>query len=111
VSDIKLVRRHALTIAQARALVQKAADDFASEYGVSTEWRGNTLHFHRAGIDGQICVTDSEVRLDVSLGFMMRRFRGTIVHHIERDLDGVLPRRKPGAAAKKPARKAARTSR
>ena len=110
-SDIKLVRRHSLTIAKARGLVQKAADEFAAEYGVSTEWHGNTLHFHRAGIDGRISVTDSEIRLTVTLGFMMRRLKGTIVEHIERDFDAVLPTRTAAAAAKRPARKAARTAR
>jgi len=109
--DIKFVRHHALTIAQARAIVQKAADEFAEEYGVSCEWRGNALHFHRSGIDGRVSVTASEIRLEVTLGFVMRRLKGTIVSHIERDLDQALEARPPRAPARKPGRKTARSAR
>jgi putative polyhydroxyalkanoate system protein len=110
-SDIKFVRRHTLTIAQARTVVQKAADEFAGEYGVSCEWRGNTLHFHRSGIDGRVHVTDSEFHLEVTLGFMMRRLKGRIVAHIERDLDQALEERLRRASTRKPARKTARHAR
>src|ERR1019366_4411090 len=68
-SDIKLIKSHSLPIAKAKALVQKAADELAAEYDLGSEWEGNMLRFHRLDVDGQVYVTDSVIRLDVTLGF------------------------------------------
>ena len=46
-------------------------------------WQGNALHFHRSGVDGQMCVTDSEIRLQLTLGFLLKPFKGKFIHHIE----------------------------
>lgn len=89
-ADIEFVKPHSLTVAKARALVQKTADAMAAEYGLSNEWRGNTLHFHRSGVDGQMHVTDSEIRLHVTLGFLLKAFKATFVEHIERNFDQLL---------------------
>jgi putative polyhydroxyalkanoate system protein len=99
-ADIELVKPHSLTIAKARTLVQKAADALAVEYDLSSEWHGNTLHFHRSGIDGQMFVTDSEVRLEVKLGFLLKPFKGTFVDHIERNFGRLLAKQKPKGQAK-----------
>ena len=109
-SDIELVKPHSLPIAKAKTLAQKEVDALAGEYDLSSEWHGNTLHFHRSGIDGQMHVTDSEVRLHVTLGLLLRPFKGRLIDHIERAFDRLLPERKPGAQAEKPARKTARTA-
>jgi putative polyhydroxyalkanoate system protein len=98
-SDIKLVRTHSLPLAKAKALAQKAADALAKEYDLSSEWRGDTLRFHRSGVDGQMYVTDSEIRLDVTLGLLLKAFKTAIAGHIERNLDELL------AGGKKPAKK------
>ncbi len=89
-ADIEFTKSHSLTIAKARALVQQAAEALAAEYGLSSEWDGNTLHFHRSGVDGQMHVTDSEIRLHVTLGFLMRAFKGKLAEHIESHFDRVL---------------------
>lgn len=101
-SDIKLVRTHSLPLAKAKALAQKTADALAAEYDLTNEWHGDTLRFHRSGVDGQMHVTDSEIRLDVTLGFLLRAFKGKIVERIERNFDELL------AHHKKPAKKTAR---
>jgi len=109
-SDIKFVKPHSLPIAKAKAQVQKAADGLAAKNDLSSEWHGNTLRFHRSGVDGQVSVTDSEIRLDVTLGFLLKPLKGTFVRHIERNFDKVFtPERR--AKAKKPARKTARIAR
>jgi len=110
-SDIALTRRHSLSIAKARAQVQKAADALAAEHGLTSEWRGNTLHFQRMGIHGQIHVSDSEVRLDATLGLLLKPFKATFLSHIERDLDKYLPELKSVALASKRSRKATPTPR
>lgn len=110
-SDIKLVRPHSLPIAKARALVQKAADSLAADYDLSSEWQGDTLRFERQGVDGQMQVTASEIRLDITLGFLLKAFRGKLLERIEHKFDELMPA--SGNAAAKSARpaKAAKKSR
>ncbi len=100
VPDIELVKPHSLTIAKAKELVQKTADGLAAEYDLRYEWQGNTLHFHRSGVDGQMYVTDSVIGLRLTLGFLLKPFRGKFVHHIERNFDRLLAEQEPGARAK-----------
>lgn len=108
-SDIDLVRHHSLSIASAKALVQKAADALAREHHLRSEWHGNTLHFERPGVHGSIHVTESAVRLDVTLGLLLKAFRRSFTAHILRNLDLYLPESHPVAKTKKGARKAAHT--
>lgn len=89
-SDIKLIRTHSLPIAKAKALAQKAADSLAAEYDLTSEWHGNRLHFQRSGVEGDMHVTDSEIRLEVALGFLLKAFKGRIAEHIERNFDKLL---------------------
>jgi putative polyhydroxyalkanoate system protein len=102
-SDIKYVREHSLPLKQAKQIAQKTADDLADEYDLVSEWEGNTLHFHRSGVEGHMHVTPSEIALDVKLGFLLRPFKAKFEQHIERHLDELL-----AAAPTKPAAKAAK---
>ncbi|HEU0199706.1 MAG TPA: polyhydroxyalkanoic acid system family protein [Burkholderiaceae bacterium] len=85
-SDIKYVQPHRLTLKQAKQAAQKAADDLSAEYDLSSEWDGDTLHFHRSGVEGTMRVTEKAVELDVKLGFLLRPFKATFEEHIERHL-------------------------
>jgi putative polyhydroxyalkanoate system protein len=100
-SDIHFIRKHSLSVAEAKKKVQQAADHLADEYDLASEWEGDTLHFTRSGVDGHIAVTAKEVTLDVKLGFLLRAFKTTFEHHIERNLDDALAG-KGGKAAKAP---------
>jgi len=86
-ADIEYTKPHSLTIPKAKALVQETADALAAEYGLGSAWRGNTLHFHRSGVDGEMHVTDSEIRLHVTLGFLLSAFKGKFIDHIESHFD------------------------
>jgi putative polyhydroxyalkanoate system protein len=103
--DIELVKPHSLTINKAKALVQETADGLAAEYDLNYEWCGNTLHFHRSGVDGLMCVTDSEIQLQLTLGFLLKPFKGKFIHHIERNFDRLLAEQEPTAQARKTKRK------
>lgn len=105
--DIKVVRKHRLSVAQARKIAQKTADDLASEYDLQSEWDGDTLRFSRSGVNGTMAVSGSEIRLDVKLGLLLGAFKGKIEQHIEHRLDELLvaastPAAKTAAARKTP---------
>jgi len=113
--DISMIKHHSLPMVRARKLVQQAADDLAEEYDLSSHWVGDTLHFRRAGVQGQMHVTESQIDLEVTLGFLLKMFKAKFVEHIEHSFDTLLseahatqkatPRRK---AAVKPAKKSGR---
>jgi putative polyhydroxyalkanoate system protein len=100
-ADIKVVRKHRLTIAHAKKIAQKTADDLASEYDLESKWDGDTLRFSRSGVNGSMAVSASEIRLDVKLGLLLSAFKTKIEHHIEHRLDELL------VAASTPASKVA----
>jgi putative polyhydroxyalkanoate system protein len=110
-ADIKVVRKHRLSVAHARKIAQKTADDLASEYDLTSEWDGDTLRFSRSGVNGSMAVSASEIRLDVKLGMLLSAFKGKIEQHIEHRLDELLvaastPATKTAAARKKSSSKA-----
>jgi putative polyhydroxyalkanoate system protein len=109
-SEIRYKREHHLSVKEAKKIAQKAADDLGREYDLVSEWEGDTLHFHRGGVDGQMHVTPHYIDLKVQLGFLLRPFRSAFEHHIERNLDALLasapPAAKSAKATKKPTRKA-----
>jgi putative polyhydroxyalkanoate system protein len=104
-SDIKYVRKHHLPLKQAKAIAQKTADDLAEEYDLVSEWEGDTLHFHRSGVEGHMHVTTEEIALNVKLGFLLRPFKAKFEQHIERHLDELLDA--PKVAKAPPAKTAA----
>ena len=109
-SEIRYKREHHLSIKEAKKIAQKAADELGREYDLVSEWEGDTLHFHRSGVDGHMHVTPHYIDLNVKLGFLLRPFKSAFEHHIERNLDALLastpPAAKSARAAKKPTRKA-----
>lgn len=111
-SEIRYKREHHLSIKEAKKIAQKAADELGREYDLVSEWEGDTLHFHRSGVDGHMHVTPHYIDLNVKLGFLLRPFRSAFEHHIERNLDALLassastPAAKSAKAARKTTRKA-----
>ena len=103
-SEIKYKREHHLSIKDAKKIAQKAADDLGREYDLVSDWEGDTLHFHRSGVDGHMHVTAHYIDLNVKLGFLLRPFKSAFEHHIERNLDALLaasPKEKAAKVAKK----------
>lgn len=103
-SDIKYVRQHSLSMKDAKKVAQKTADDLADEYNLVSEWEGDTLHFHRSGVEGHMHVTAREIDLSVKLGFLLRPFKAKFEQHIERHLDELLAAAKPVKVAAKAAK-------
>lgn len=100
-ADIRMIKYHQLPVAQARALVQKAADDLAEEFDLVSHWAGNTLHFRRSGVEGAMRVSPSEIDLEVTLGFLLRAFKAKFVEHIEHNFETLLSKAHAKAASAK----------
>lgn len=114
-ADIELHRTHHLGLRGARAAADKMAERLDEKFDLSSEWKGDTLLFSRAGVNGRLVVTDHDMTLDVTLGFMLKMMKGPIEKAIHEQLDSVLDsepvaakvaaKAAPKVGAKKPAAK------
>ncbi len=86
-ASIDIRRPHGKTHAQARALVDKTADSLGKKFGVASEWDGDTLTFHRSGVNGRIQVTPTELIVHAELGFLLGAMKPMIEREIEAQLD------------------------
>jgi len=92
-ADIDISREHSLGLAGARAAAEKLADDLGKRFGLTGEWNGDDLDFERPGVSGRLSVTDTHVRLEVALGFMLKAMKGSIESAVHHEVDKLFPRR------------------
>ncbi len=86
-SDIKISRKHRLGIKKARVAAQKVANDLSSAYGMTSEWEGDVLKFHRSGVNGALTVSKDAVHVDAKLGLLLSAFKSKIEEHINDNFD------------------------
>ena len=106
-ADIDIKRVHALGLEAARKAADVMADDLRRKFGLSGDWRGNTLHFERPGITGKLEVAEAAVHITATLGFLMKAMKPSIEKAVQGELDRLVATR-PEAAAKKPGKPAAK---
>jgi putative polyhydroxyalkanoate system protein len=85
--SIDIRRKHKLTLKEAKDAVKKTATAIGKKFGISSRWSGNTLSFERAGANGEIKVTASEVHVTAQLGFLLGTLKPLIEKEIETHLD------------------------
>jgi putative polyhydroxyalkanoate system protein len=85
--NIDITRHHSQPLAEAKKKVERVARHIAERFQVVHEWQGNTLHFSRAGVDGQIAVTPKLIRVTANLGFLLSMLRDPVEKEINRYLD------------------------
>ena len=102
--DIDLKRTHALGLAGARAAADRMAEDLRRKFGLTGDWKGNTLRFERPGLSGALEVAESMVHITATLGFLMKAMKPTIEKAISTELDRlVAAKAQAPAKAPKPA--------
>src|SRR5437868_5881640 len=77
-ADISMKRSHALGLKGAREAADKMAEKLGEKFDLAGDWKGNVLHFQRPGVNGQLAVSDSDMTLEVTLGFMLKMMKGPI---------------------------------
>jgi putative polyhydroxyalkanoate system protein len=88
-AKIRIHQKHQLSHKKAKAAAQKVADQLAEEYDLESEWDGDVLIFRRSGVNGTLVVTDSEAKLDITLGFLLSAFAGKIEAHVAKNMKQV----------------------
>ncbi len=85
--NIDITRHHSQPLAEAKKKVERVAAHIADKFQVVYEWQGNTLHFSRSGVEGQIAVTTKLVRVTAELGFMLSFIRDAVEREVNKYLD------------------------
>jgi len=86
-AKIDIKRKHGKSHKAAKAAVEKTAAVIAKKFGLHSEWEGDTLHFHRSGVNGTIKVHKTDVHVTAELGFLLGAMKPMIEGEIERQLD------------------------
>ena len=108
--DIDIKRAHHLGLKAARAAADKMAEHLGRKFGLEGDWKGNVLNFERPGVTGSLAVDDKDLRLTVSLGFLLKAMRGSIESAVQEELDKLFKAKgpPPAPAAAKPKKAGAR---
>ena len=85
-SDIDIRHPHAMPAKQVRKAVEQVAGKLSERFGLDCNWEGDTLHFHRSGVDGHIAMEPDQVHIKAKLGFLLAAMKGPIEQEIRRVL-------------------------
>ncbi|MFT5534096.1 MAG: putative polyhydroxyalkanoate system protein [Candidatus Paceibacteria bacterium] len=85
-ADISIKQSHQLTRDNALAAAQTVADKMATDYDVASTWEGDVLSFKRSGVAGTLAIDADEVRLDITLGIMLKSFAPMIQEKVTRNM-------------------------
>ena len=100
-ADIDIKRAHNLGMKAARQAADQMAEDLGRKFGLSGGWTGNTHHFDRPGVTGSLHITEKELHLTVTLGFLLKAMRGPLEAAILRELDSLFAKHATKAAPEK----------
>lgn len=101
-SEIQIAREHALGLAGARQLALKwvhAAEEHLAVHFVYEEGATvDRVRFKRAGVHGQLTVSEDKFVLEAKLGLLLAVFRHRIESEIVKNLDQLLAQEQPTVA-------------
>jgi putative polyhydroxyalkanoate system protein len=86
-ADIELTRVHNLGLKAARAQADRMAEQLGRKFDLKGDWEGNVLRFERPGVSGSLAVTEKDLRLLVSLGFLLKAMKVSIEKAVTQELD------------------------
>jgi len=103
-ADIEVHRAHGLGLAAARRAAEQMAADLGRKFDVRASWQGDTLRFERPGASGFVTLGEKDLRLSLSLGFLLKAMKPSIEKLIREELDSLF--KEPARTAPRPPRPA-----
>jgi len=85
-STIDIHAFHNLSHEDALNAADELSIDLAEKFGIDYGWEDEVIHFERPGVNGQILVQETELRIQADLGFMLMLLKGPIELEIVRYL-------------------------
>ena len=93
-SELKIVREHALGLEGARAVARRWREQAETEWGMQCEspqeGDADRLAFSRTGVSGVLTVSENRFELDLKLGFLLGAYSTRIEQQIRQNLDELL---------------------
>lgn len=85
-STIDIHAYHTLSHEEALNAADELSIDLAEKFGIDYGWDDEIIYFERPGVNGQIAVTERELRIQANLGIMLMMLKGPIEKEIVRYL-------------------------
>ena len=85
-STIDIHAYHALSHEEALSAADELSADLSRKFGIDYGWEDEVIHFERPGVNGQISVLETELRIQATLGFMLMMLKAPIEMEIYRYL-------------------------
>ena len=85
-STIDIHARHALSHDEARRAAEELSRDLAEKFCIDYRWEGDSIHFQRPGVHGEILVGARELVIQAHLGFMLVLLKTSIEQEVVRYL-------------------------
>jgi putative polyhydroxyalkanoate system protein len=83
------------------------AEHLGKKFGLQGDWQGNVLRFERPGVSGSLAITDKDLDLSVTLGFLLKAMKSSIEGAVVHELDALFAKKPPASAPVKPKKAAA----
>ncbi len=88
-ADIDLSQNHTLGKAGARQKAEALVTSLGSSYSIKGAWAGDVFNITKP-VEGKVTVSDTSVRVELSLGFAMRMMKGKIEEEVKKQLSKAL---------------------
>ncbi len=98
-ADITLNRDHHLGLKGAKVAADQMIERLSEKFDLTGKWQGNVMNFSRPGVNGCLTISESNMSLEVTLGFLLKAMKGPIERSCHEQLDQVLKSAKPAAKA------------
>lgn len=93
-TDLHILRPHALGLHEARKIAFKWAEHAEEEFGMACTYEegkaADEVCFTRSGVQGTLSVTKDKFELHAKLGFLLGAFKARIESEIVENLDDLL---------------------
>ena len=86
-STIDIHAFHTLSHEEALNAADELSIDLAEKFGIEYGWEDEVIHFERPGVNGQILVQESELRIQANLGLLLMMLKTPIEQEIIRYLE------------------------
>lgn len=88
-ADIDLSQNHSLGKAGARQKAEALVASLGASYGIKGSWGGDVFTITKP-VEGKVTVGETNVRVELSLGFAMRMMKGKIEEEVKKALTKAL---------------------
>ncbi|HXZ49092.1 MAG TPA: polyhydroxyalkanoic acid system family protein [Usitatibacter sp.] len=99
-ADIEVYRVHDLGLTAARRAAEQMAADLGRKFDLRGKWQGNVLRFERPGVAGTLAITERDLHLSVSLGFLLKAMKSSVERSVMHEINTLFA--PPGKGAEPP---------